>query len=83
MKRAAMSGSSFFKAVLSRRLLVTGFQVMRQSKPNKVSMPWVSIWALSSSWMGIPSIISLVGGTGHDKGRGRSGRCLLQLPTLT
>ncbi len=30
----------------------------------------------------IPSTISLVGGTGHDKGRGRSGRCLLQPPTL-
>ena len=39
MKRAAMSGNSFFKAVVSRRLLVTFFQVTFQPKPSKVSIP--------------------------------------------
>ena len=51
MKRAAMSGSSFFKAMLSSLEEATGFQVIRQSRPSRVSMLWVSIWAFNSSSM--------------------------------
>ena len=36
--RAAMSGSSFFKAVVSMRLLVTAFHVIFQSVPVSVSV---------------------------------------------
>lgn len=50
MKRAAISGSSFFSAELSRRALVTGFQVTFQSVPERVSTPWASIWLLMLSW---------------------------------
>ena len=49
MKRAAISGSSFFSAELSSQVLVTGLQVTFQSAPAGVSTPWASIWLLMLS----------------------------------
>lgn len=49
MKRAAISGSSFSSAELSRRALVTGFRVAFQSVSARAPTPWVPIWLLMLS----------------------------------
>lgn len=46
---AARSGSAFFKAVVSMRLLVTGFHTAFQLLPVRVSTPAAVISALMAS----------------------------------